>query len=221
MGFCLKYLTLLSIALLLCLSLFFSCYSLVDVLGDVHHRNYSTRIHYEELVVRDNATVDYVPVDGVEPEEPVPGYHLYWELMNPVTSWYQPHIYQIVKLTILTVSLLNLLTSTLCLASHCLYSCGLSPSCWLCHPTPILLVEVSLTLTMAQALLMIFLGRFSALMQTGDVLKVSLYILVLMGLSYRVAGYYQTERSAAEEKMVEYETVYSESETEEKERDSA
>ena len=68
---------------------------------------------------------------------------------------------------------------------------------------------------------MIFLGRFSTLMQTGDVLKVSLYILVLMGLSYRVAGYYQTERSAAEEKMVEYETVYSESEAEERERDSA
>ena len=220
MGFCLKYLTLISIAALFCVSLFFSVYSLVDVLGDVHHTNYSTRIHYEELMVRDNASIVFVPLDGELPREPVPGYLLYWRLMVPVTSWYLPHVYQIVKLTIFTVSLLNLLTSSLCLVSQCLYSCGLPSSIWLLHPTPILLVEISITLTMCQALLMIFLGRLSALMQTGDLLKMSLYLLLLMAFSYLVGDYYQKERRQAEDKLVEYETVYSDlsSESEAEER---
>jgi len=208
MGFLLKYFSLLSIVFFFCFSLFFSCYSLVDVLGDVRHANYSTRLHYEDLVVGDNASVVFVPLDGGEPEEPVPGYHLYWMIMLPVSSWYESHVYQIVKLTILTVSLLNLLTCSLCLVCQALYSCGLAPSLWLCHPTPLLLIELSLTLTIVQALVMIVLGRLSGLMPTAHLLNMSVYFLILMALSYLVGDHYQREKKQAEEKLVEYETVY-------------
>ena len=113
MGFCVKYLTLFSLLIFFCVSLFFSCYSLVDVLGDVRHSNYSTRIQYEDLVVEDNASVVFVPLESGEPGDPVVGYHLYWEVMTPVSSWYEAHVYQVIKLTVLPVSLLNLLTTSL------------------------------------------------------------------------------------------------------------
>ena len=207
MGFCFKYLTQLSLVIFFCVSLFFSCYSLVDVLGDVHHYNYTTRIHYEDLVVGDNASVVFVPLDSGQPGDPVPGYHIYWEMMTPVSSWYESHVYQVIKLTILTVSLLNLLTTTICLLSQSLYSCGRSPSFWLCHPTPLLLVELSLTVSIVQALAMILLGRLSGLMLFSDLVKMSVYFVTLMVLSYLVGDLYQREKKQAEEKMVEYETV--------------
>ena len=207
MGFCFKYLTLFSLVIFFCVSLFFSCYSLVDVLADVNHYNYTTRIHYEDLVVEDNASVVFVPLDSGPPGDPVPGYHLYWEIMAPVSRWYESHVYQVIKLTILTVSLLNLLTTSLCLLSQSLYSCGLSPSFWLCHPTPLLLVELSLTVTIVQTLAMILLGRLSGLMLFSDLVKISVYFLTLMVLSYLVGDLYQREKKQAEEKLVEYETV--------------
>ena len=207
MGFCFKYLTLLSLVGLFSASLFFSCYSLVDVLGDVSHSNYTTRIQYEDLVVGDNASLQFVPLESDQPGEPVPGYHIYWEMMTPVSSWYESHVYQVIKLTILTVALLNLLTTSLCLLSQSLYSCGRSPGFWLCHPTPLLLVELSLSLTIVQALLMIVLGRTSGLMLFSDLIKMSVYFLTLMVLSYLVGDLYQREKKQAEEKLVEYETM--------------
>ena len=208
MGFCVKYLTLLCLVIFFCVSLFFSCYCLVDVLGDVNHRNYSTRIQYEDLVVGDNASVVFVPLDGGQlTTDPVPGYHIYWEMMVPVSSWYESHVYQVIKLTILTTSLLNLLTTGLCLLAQSLYSCGQSPSFWLCHPTPLVLVELSLTVTILQALAMILLGRLSGLMLFSDLVKMSLYFLTLLVLSYLVGGLYQREKQQAEEKLLEYETV--------------
>ena len=210
MGFCVKYLTLFSLLIFFCVSLFFSCYSLVDVLGDVRHSNYSTRIQYEDLVVEDNASVVFVPLESGEPGDPLPGYHLYWEVMTPVSSWYEAHVYQVIKLTVLTVSLLNLLTTSLCLLSQSLDSCGHSPSFWLCHPTPLLLVELSLTITIVQALVMILLGRLSGLMLFSDLIKMSVYFVSLMVLSYLVGDLYQKEKRQAEEKLVEYETVVEE-----------
>ena len=208
MGFCVKYLTLLCLVIFFCVSLFFSCYCLVDVLGDVNHRNYSTRIQYEDLVVGDNASVVFVPLEGGQlTTDPVPGYHIYWEMMVPVSSWYESHVYQVIKLTILTTSLLNLLTTGLCLLAQSLYSCGRSPSFWLCHPTPLVLVELSLTVTILQALAMILLGRLSGLMLFSDLVKMSLYFLTLLVLSYLVGGLYQREKQQAEEKLLEYETV--------------
>ena len=70
--------------------------------------------------------------------------------MLPVSSWFQPHVYQMIKLTLVTVSLVGVLTSTLAMLAQCVHSSGHDPCCWLCHPTPLLLVELSLMLSMSQ-----------------------------------------------------------------------
>ena len=59
MGFMLKYSALTSISIYLVWSLFISVNGLVDVLGDVHGLNYTTRIHLEDMVVAENNTLVY------------------------------------------------------------------------------------------------------------------------------------------------------------------
>ena len=76
------------------------------------------------------------------------------------------------------MSLVSLLTSALALLSHALYSTGhapLWPAYWLGHPTPLLLVELSVMLSLAQALVMIFLGSpvVSGLMGTQGMIQAS------------------------------------------------
>ena len=64
----------------------------MDVLGDVGHRNYTTRIHLEDLVVGDNNSLVYVTqlAPRLPPDlAPTPGYGLYWRLMVPVAAWFQ------------------------------------------------------------------------------------------------------------------------------------
>ena len=57
MGFMLKYSALTSVGIYLVWSLFISVYGLVDVMGDVHGLNYTTRIHLEDLVAENNSLV--------------------------------------------------------------------------------------------------------------------------------------------------------------------
>ena len=62
------------------------------MLGDVGHRNYTTRIHLEDLVVGDNNSLVYVTqlAPRLPPDlAPIPGYGLYWRLMVPVAAWFQ------------------------------------------------------------------------------------------------------------------------------------
>ena len=76
MGFLLKYASLSGIAVYACWSAFFSVNSVLDVLGDVHDRNYTTRIHLEDMVVGDNASLIYVSPLATELDpnlEPLPG----------------------------------------------------------------------------------------------------------------------------------------------------
>ena len=132
--------------------------------------------------------------------------------MLPVSSWFQPHVYQLIKLSLVTVSLVSLLASALAILSHALYTTGHSlhwPACWLGHPTPLLLVELSVTLSLAQALVMIFLGSpvVSGLMGTQGMVQVTGYFLFLMGIFSLVGNLYKVEREMAEEKAMEYETV--------------
>ena len=144
----------------------------MDVLGDVSHRNYTTRIHLEDLVVGDNNSLVYVTqlAPRLPPDlAPTPGYGLYWRLMVPVAAWFQviidniccgynyccqPLVYPLVKLSLVAVSLVGLVTSSLALAGHTLAACSAHypayPGCWLGHPTPLLLAELSLMLTMSQ-----------------------------------------------------------------------
>ena len=146
----------------------------MDVLGDVSHRNYTTRIHLEDLVVGDNNSLVYVTqlAPRLTPDlAPTPGYGLYWRLMVPVAAWFQvidkdvniccvynyccqPLVYPLVKLSLVAVSLVGLVTSSLALAGHTLAACSAHypayPGCWLGHPTPLLLAELSLMLTMSQ-----------------------------------------------------------------------
>ena len=133
-------------------------------------------------------------------------------MMMPVSSWFQPHVYQLVKLSLVTVSLVSVLASALALLSHALYCTGHSahwPACWLGHPTPLLLVELSVMLSISQALVMIFLGSpvVSGLMGAQGMVQVSGYFLFLMGIFSLVGNLYKVEREMAEEKAMEYETV--------------
>ena len=76
MGFILKYSALTSISIYLLWSLFMSVYGLVDVMGDVHGLNYTTRIHLEDMVVAENNTLVYQSVVARELDPaivPIPG----------------------------------------------------------------------------------------------------------------------------------------------------
>ena len=66
-----------------------------------------------------------------------------------------------------------------------------------------------MTLSLAQALAMIFLGSpvVSGLMGTQGMIQVSGYFLFLMGIFSLVGNLYKVEREMAEEKAMEYETV--------------
>ena len=134
-------------------------------------------------------------------------YRLYWTIMHPVSGWYEPHTYQMVKLIIITVSVLNLATSFLALFCHMLYSCGLNSTFWLCHPTPLLLVEGGLTLALVKMLVMIFLGRQSGLMGVQDMMMVGLYMVMLISVSWVVGEHFQREKKIYDEKLIEYEIV--------------
>ena len=63
-------------------------------------------------------------------------------------------MYPLVKLSLVAVSLVGLVTSSLALAGHTLAACSAHypayPGCWLGHPTPLLLAELSLMVTMSQ-----------------------------------------------------------------------
>ena len=72
----LKYASLSGIAVYACWSAFFSVNSVLDVLGDVDDRNYTTRIHLEDMVVADNGSLVYVSqlAKELDPKlEPLPG----------------------------------------------------------------------------------------------------------------------------------------------------
>ena len=129
--------------------------------------------------------------------------------MLPVSSWFQPHVYQMVKLTIVSVSLISVLTCTLAVMGQSLYSCGHTPSFWLCHPTPLLLVELSIMLAMSQVMVIMFLGSpmVSGLMDAGAMTKMAIYFMILMMIFSLVGNHYKEEKRIAEEKMMEYETV--------------
>ena len=76
MGFMLKYSALTSISIFLLWSLFMSVYGLVDVMGDVHGLNYTTRIHLEDMVVAENNSLVYrsTVARDLEPDiVPIPG----------------------------------------------------------------------------------------------------------------------------------------------------
>ena len=47
-------------------------------------------------------------------------YELYWQVMESVSNWYEPHHFQLVKLLLLTVSLANLAASLMALICHLL-----------------------------------------------------------------------------------------------------
>ena len=127
--------------------------------------------------------------------------------MHPVSGWFEPHTYQMVKLIIITVSFINLLVTVLALFSQLLYSCGHNPSFWLCYPTPLLLVEAGLTLAMIKTFIMIFLGRQSGLMSTKDMLVATFYMMILVSVSWIIGEHFQREKKMFEEKLIEYETI--------------
>ena len=130
--------------------------------------------------------------------------------MLPVSGWFQPGVYPMIKLTLVTVSMVGVVTSTLAMAAQCLHSCvTIAPPCWLCHPTPLLLVELSLMLTMSQVLLMLFLASpvVSGLMDMQGSIMLLVYFSLLMVAFTMVGNLYKREKEIAEEKMMEYETV--------------
>ena len=76
MGFLYKYSALTVIAVYLTWSVFISVNGVLDVVGDIHGANYTTRIHLEELEVTDNDKLEYVQLSERElkaGEAPWPG----------------------------------------------------------------------------------------------------------------------------------------------------
>merc|ERR1719369_1122060 len=210
MGFLRKYLCVAMICFVFVQSCFFSVYTLCDVLGELHNKNYSTKLELEDLVVGDNDKLVYKHEKNIMDSNqtmPLPGYKLYWDIMHHVSGWYETPTYQMVKLMVITVSLINLSTSFLAVFCHLLYSCGHNSSFWLCHPTPLMLVEGGLTLTLVMAVVMIFLGRQSGLMVTQEMMMVGLYMLILIFMSWIIGEHYQQEKELAEERLIEYEII--------------
>ena len=129
--------------------------------------------------------------------------------MLPVSGWFQPGVYPVIKLTLVTVSLVGAGTSALAMLTQCLHSCGQYPAWWLCHPTPLLLVELSIMLTMSQVMVMLFLASpmVSGLMDMQGSIMLLVYLGLLMVSFTMVGNHYKKEKEIAEEKMMEYETV--------------
>ena len=76
MGFILKYSALTSIVIYFFWSLFVSVNGLVDVMGDVHGLNYTTRIHLEDMVIAENNSLVYRSTVAMElgpAVVPIPG----------------------------------------------------------------------------------------------------------------------------------------------------
>ena len=125
--------------------------------------------------------------------------------MEWVSNWYEPHYFQLVKLLLLTVSLANLAASLLALVCH-LLPC--TSNAWLVkasllslsrcgHPTPLLLVEASLTLALLLLLLMAILGRQTGLVGQQEVLLLGAVMLIIGIVSWQIGEHYKEERKAS------------------------
>ena len=136
---------------------------------------------------------------------------MYWQVMESVSNWYEPHYFQLVKLLLLTVSLANLAASLLALVCHLLPCtsnawlvtvCLLSLSISRCgHPTPLLLVEASLTLALLLLLLMAVLGRQAGLVGQQEVLQLGAVMLIVGIVSWQIGEHYKEERRVSPTKF--------------------
>ena len=127
--------------------------------------------------------------------------------MESVSNWYEPHYFQLVKLLLLTVSLANLAASLLALVCHLLPCTSnawlvtaslLSLSTSRCgHPTPLLLVEASLTLALMLLLLMAVLGRQAGLVGQQEVMLLGALMLIVGIVSWQIGEHYKEERKAS------------------------
>ena len=136
-------------------------------------------------------------------------YELYWQVMESVSNWYEPHHFQLVKLLLLTVSLANLAASLMALICHLLpctsntwfvkktYLLTPAPSSRCGHPTPLLLVEASLTLALLLLLLMAILGRQAGLVGQQEVLHLGAAMLIIGVVSWQIGEHYKEERKVS------------------------
>jgi len=200
------------VCLLLLLSAFLSLHTMTDLLAETKGSNVSTKRILEELTVSEDSKVVYVKQDDLLPSEIIannsvtllPGYGLYWQMMESVSNWYEPHYFQLVKLLLLTVSLANLAASLLALVCH-LLPC--TSNAWCGHPTPLLLVEASLTLALLLLLLMAILGRQAGLVGQQEVLLLGAVMLVVGLVSWQIGEHYKEERKIHnEKKLLDFET---------------
>jgi len=137
--------------------------------------------------------------------------------MESVSNWYEPHYFQLVKLLLLTVSLANLAASLLALICHLLpctsnawlvTASSLSLATFRCgHPTPLLLVEASLTLALMLLLLMAILGRQAGLVGQKEVLLLGAVMVTVGIISWQIGEHYKEERKILnEKKLLDFET---------------
>jgi len=239
MGFLRKYVAISLVFILLLLSAFLSLHTMTDLLAETKGSNVSTKRILEELTVSEDSKVVYVKQDDLLPSEAasndsvtlLPGYGLYWQVMESVSNWYEPHYFQLVKLLLLTVSLANLAASLLALVCHLLpctsnawlVTASLSSlsNCRCGHPTPLLLVEASLTLALMLLLLMAVLGRQTGLVGQQEVLLLGALMLIVGIVSWQIGEHYKEERKIHnEKKLLDFETFeYCNTSDEENEED--
>merc|ERR1712192_5749 len=189
-----------------------SLHTMTDLLAETKGSNVSTKRILEELTVSEDSKVVYVKQDDLLHSEAasndsvtlLPGYGLYWQVMESVSNWYEPHYFQLVKLLLLTVSLANLAASLLALVCH-LLPC--TSNAWCGHPTPLLLVEASLTLALMLLLLMAVLGRQAGLVGQQEVMLLGALMLIVGIVSWQIGEHYKEERKIHnEKKLLDFET---------------
>ena len=201
-GFLRKYVVTSLLCLLLLLSTFLTTHSLTDLLAERRGSNLSTHLVLEDLTLGDQGQVEFVQREpsltwgNTTSGRVLPGYRLYWATMEVVSSWYSPHSFQLVKLLLVTVSLALLVTCSLALLCQGLESW--SRRVWCGHPTPLLLVEASLTLALLLLLLMLVLGRQDGLLGQGQALHLGLGMLGVGTLGWLVGGHYTEERRVSQ-----------------------
>lgn len=207
-------LRLVSVSLLLAVcsaSLYLTACTTADILGEMGRLNCSSSQPQLEdilLVAEDDlahAQLARRPTTAADNfTELFPGYRLYWATMTAFSNGYSPVTFQVVKLILLAVSLINILTSgpaLLCTLLHSERWCR----CWCCHPTPLKLAEAALGLTTVLVMVIILLGDRDTRLSLPNFLAGLALVLLSMLASWALSDFYRMEKERLGKEEEEWE----------------
>jgi len=180
------------------ISLYFSVCLGLDISGEVRNATYATVVEAEEMVLTGQDDLAELQekkkkMNRVEIESPMSGYDLYYRIMVYIGTWYDQGTFQILKILILTCSLLNTVASFTALLTV-LFHRRLC-SCWCCHPVPLILVEGGFTASTVLILTMsiLCLKERTALLLI-DVVCMMMSMVIIFFFSGIVSSFYREEK---------------------------